>query len=222
MKFSPTTTDHIEENKKETYVEIEVNNNSEDIEPIGQQEQNQQSQERKPDRYGEWVYLAHESDNPKSVKEALSSPEKDEWIEKMEKEMESLNKNEVWDLVELPEGRKSVGCKWVLKKKHDADGNVERLKARLVAQGYNQKCRIYCDETFSPVVRFESVRTMIALAAEHSLKLHQTDVRTAFLNGKLKETIYMKQLERLLTNGKENLACELKRSIYGLKQFLRC
>ena len=119
------------------------------------------------------------------MEEALSSPEKDEWIKAMESEMESLNKNEVWNLVKLPEGRKSVGCKWVFKKKHDADGNVERFKARLVAQGYNQKFGVDYDETFSPVVRFESVRAMIALAAEHNLKLHQIDVTTAFLNGEL-------------------------------------
>ena len=101
-----------------------------------------------------------------------------------------LEQNEVWNLVKLPEGRKSVGCKWVFKKKHDADGTVERFKARLVAQGYNQKFGVDFDETFSPVVRFESVRTMIALAAEHDLKLHQIDVTAAFLNGELKESIY--------------------------------
>ena len=218
IKFSPNTTDLSEEDKKETFVEIEVNNNNEDIEPIVQEEQNQQPRERRPpNRYGEWVYLAHESENPKSVKEALSSPEKDEWVEAMEREMESLHENEVWNLVELPDGRKSVGCKWVFKKKHDADGNVERFKARLVAQGYNQKSGVDYDETFSPVLRFESVRTMIALAVEQNLELHQIDVTTAFLNGEL-----MKQPEGFLTKGKENLVCELKRSIYGLKQSPRC
>ena len=98
IKFSPNTTDLSEEDKKETFVEIEVNNNCKDIEPIVQEEQNQQPRERRPpSRYGEWLYLAHESENPKSVKEALSHPEKDEWIEAMEREMESLHKNEVLD-----------------------------------------------------------------------------------------------------------------------------
>ena len=110
----------------------------------------------------------------------------------------------------------------MFKKKHDADGNVERFKARLVSQGYNQKFGADYNETFSPVVRFESVRTMIALAAEQNLELHQIDVTTAFLNGELKETIYMKQPEGFLTEGKENLVCELKHSIYGLKQSPRC
>ena len=123
----------------------------------------------------------------------------------MDREMESLNKNEVWNLVELPEGRKPVGCKWVFKKKHDTDGNVEQFKARLVAQGYNQKCGVDYNGTFSPVVRFESVRTMIALAVGHKLKLHQIDVTTAFLNGELKETMYMKQPEGYVAKNKENL-----------------
>ena len=81
------------------------------------------------------------------------------------------------------------------KTKCDANGNVERYKARLVAQGYSQKYGIDYDETFSPVVRFESVRTVIALAAKYNLELHQMDVKTAFLNGELKEDIYMKQPE---------------------------
>ena len=111
----------------------------------------------------------------------------------MEKEFSSLHKNEVWDLAQLPEGRKALGSKWVFKTKHDTEGNKERHKARLVAQGYNQRYGIDYDETFFPVVRFESVQTGIALAAKYNLQLHQLDVTTAFLNGWLKEDIYMKQ-----------------------------
>ena len=83
----------------------------------------------------------------------------------MEAELESLHKNQVWELSELPPGRKAVGSR-VCKQKCDADGNVERYKERLIAQGYNQKYGIDYDETFRPVVRFESVRTLIALAAK--------------------------------------------------------
>lgn len=106
--------------------------------------------------------------------------------------MESLHTNEVWDLVELPSGRKAIGCKRVFKRKHDVDGSMERHKARLVAQGFNQKYEVDYDETFCPV-RFESVRTIISLAAKYDLKLHQADITIASLNGELKEDIYLKQ-----------------------------
>ena len=84
----------------------------------------------------------------------------------MEKEIESLRKNDVWELADLPKGRKAVGSKWVLKIKTDAEGSVGRFKARLVAQGFSQKPGIDDDETFSRVARFESVRTVIALAVQ--------------------------------------------------------
>ena len=84
----------------------------------------------------------------------------------MEKEIESLRKNDVWELADLPKGRKAVGSKWVLKIKTDAEGSVGRFKARLVAQGFSQKPGIDYDETFSLVARFESVRTVIALAVQ--------------------------------------------------------
>ena len=140
----------------------------------------------------------------------------------MKSEMKSLTENDVWDLVELPNGRNAVGCKWVFKKKSDAEGNVERYKARLVAQGFAQRYGQDYDETFCPVVRFESVRTVIALAAKYGLKLHQMDITTAFLNGDLKESIYMKQPEGYAFKGKEKLVCKLKKSLYGLKQSPRC
>ena len=115
-----------------------------------------------------------------------------------------------------------MGSKWVFKQKTDAEGSVVRHKARLVAQGYSQKFGLDYDETFCPVVRFESIRTVIALAAQHELQLQQMDVMTAFLNGKLQEEVYMKQPEGFVAQGKENLVCRLKRSIYGLKQSPRC
>ena len=156
------------------------------------------------------------------MKEALSSPQKAKWVKAMEIEMESLKTNEVWNLVELPENRKAVGSKWVFRVKTDADGAVETHKARLVAQGFSQTFGDDYDETFSPVARFESVRTVIALAAQHGLKLHQMDVTTVFLYGDLKEEVYMKQPEGFTEKGKEHLVCRLRRSIYGHKQPPRC
>ena len=137
-------------------------------------------------------------------------------------EMDSLHGNQVWDLVELPKERKIVGSKWVFKEKLGADGTTERYKARLVAQGFSQQYGLDYDETFSPVVRSESVRTLIALAARDNMYLHQLDVTTAFLNGTLREEVFMKQPEGFVKKGQEHLVCKLKKSIYGLKQSPRC
>ena len=178
---------------------------SEDDDTINHHADDEPQQERvdrrPPDRYGEWVYIASEED-PVTVKEALSSQDAAKWSKAMKTELQSLHKNQVWELSELPPGRKAIGSKWVFKRKHDANGNVERCKARLVAQGYNQKYGNDYDETFCPVVRFESVRTLVALAAKHKLQLNQLDVATSFLNGELKEEIYMKQPEQFELKGK--------------------
>ena len=122
----------------------------------------------------------------------------------------------------MPKERKTIGNKSVFKIKTDAEGSVERFKPRLVAQGFSQKPGIDYDEAFSPVARFESVRTVIALAVQNDLKLHQIDVTTAFLNGALKDEVHMKQPEGSVVKGQEHLVCKLKHSIYGLKQSSRC
>ena len=180
--------------------------------------------ERQPkDYYGEWVSIADvELEEPATVKKALTSPDKAKWKIAMEKEFESLRENNVWELVELPQDRTAVGSKWVFKVKVGADGEVERFKARLVAQGFSQQFGLDYDETFCPVVRFESIRTVIALAMQNGLRLHQMDVTTAFLNGELKEEVYMKQPEGFIAEDEKRLVCKLKRSIYGLKQSPRC
>lgn len=178
---------------------------------------------QQPDRYSpSHILLLTEQQDPSSVAEAKSSPNKVKWAEAMEREMESLQSNEVWELVEPPPNQRVIGSKWVFKRKVDADGVVERYKARLVAQGCTQKFGFDYEETFSPVLRFESVRSVIALGAQHKLQLHQMDVSTAFLHGELTEEVYMKQPEGFIEQGNEHLVCHLNRSIYGLKQSPRC
>jgi len=136
--------------------------------------------------------------------------------------MQSLFDNDVWDLVELPPNQTPVGSKWVYKTKTGSDGEIERYKARLVAKGYTQKSGMDYDETFCPVVRQESLRTLVATALQKGLKLHQIDVSTAFLNGTLQEEVYMQQPEGFVKKGEEHLVCKLRKSIYGLKQAPRC
>ena len=143
-------------------------------------------------------------------------------MQAIESEINSLNTNKVWDLAELPCGRKTIGSKWLFKRKYDSGGNMKQHKARLVVQGFLQEYGVDYDETFCPVVRFESVRTVIALAAKHDLKLHQLDITRALLNGELNEDIYMKEPERFEVKGKEHLVYKLNRSLYGLKKSPRC
>ena len=132
-----------------------------------------------------------------------------------------MDHNEVWDVVELPEGCKRVGCKWVFKTKRNSNGNVERYKARLVAKGFTQKDGVDYKETFSPVSKKDSFRIIMAMVAHYDLELHQMDVKTAFLNGNLDEEVYMDQPEGFSVEGKEHMVCKLKKSIYGLKQAFR-
>ncbi|KAF2359941.1 Reverse transcriptase RNA-dependent DNA polymerase [Trinorchestia longiramus] len=176
-----------------------------------------------PDRFGEWVCFAQDKFNvPANVEEALHGPESKLWKAAMEEEMASMNINNVWSLVECPKNKKPIRCKWIFKRKTCPDGNVCSYKARLVAQGYAQKFGVDFDESFSPVVRFESVRAVLALAAKHNLQLHHMDVATAFLNGELSEEIYLTQPEGFVSEGNENLVCRLNKSQYGLKQSPKC
>ena len=140
----------------------------------------------------------------------------------MEREMESLKKHDVWELVDLPPGKKAIGSKWVYKVKTNADGSIERYKARLVAQGYNQKFGADYDETFCPVVRQESLRLLMAMSVQQGLEMHHVDVNTAFLNGTLEEEVYLRQPKGFVKNEEKNLVCKLKKSLYGLKQSSRC
>ena len=151
--------------------------------------------------------------------EALSSPKKDEWIKAMKEELEFIKTNKVWDLVDLPSGRKAIGNKWILKFKRKLDGSIERHKARLVAKGFTQEAGIDYEETFLPVVKFTSIRLFLAVVARLDLELHQTDVKTAFLNGELKEEIHIEQPIGFVVKGQEKKVCKLNKSIYGLKQF---
>ena len=138
----------------------------------------------------------------------------------MKEELKSMDDNKVWDLVELPEGSKQVGCKWAFKTNHDLKGIIEIYKGRLVAKGYTQKEDIDYKETFSLVSK-DFLRIVMVLVAHYNLELHQMDVKTSFLNGDLGEEVYMDQLDGFLTTRKEHLVYKLRKSIYGLKQASR-
>ena len=158
---------------------------------------------------------------PRSYDEAMSSPACNEWMTAMKDEMESMRTNQVWELVDLPHRRKSIGNKWVLKIKRKADGSIDKYKARLVAKGYIQREGVDYEETFSPVVRFASIHLILAMVASLDLELHQIDVKTAFLNRELDEEIFVDQPIGFVVKGQERKICRLNRSLYGLKQSSR-
>ena len=111
----------------------------------------------------------------------------------MNEEMKSMKDNDIWDLVPLLEGAKLIGCKWIFKTKKDSKGNVERYKACLVVKGFTHKEGIDYKDIFSPVSSKASFRIIMASVTHFNLELHQMDVKTAFLNGDIDETIYMVQ-----------------------------
>ena len=131
--------------------------------------------------------------NEPSYREALSSLAKGEWLDAMKDELSSMDKNSVWELVNLPLGRKAIENKWVLKVKRKADVSIDKYKARLVAKGFTQLEGKDYDETFFPVVMVASIRLILAIVAQLDLELYHMDVKTTFLNGELDEEIYMTQ-----------------------------
>jgi transposase InsO family protein len=164
----------------------------------------------------ELLAAAYVGRDPATYAEAMRSDNNSEWTDACQYEIDALSKNNTWDLVDLPPGRKAVKSKWVFKLKSDG-----RYRARLVAKGFTQIPGIDYDETFSPVARFESIRLLLALAALEDWEIHQLDVKSAFLNGVLDEEIYMEQPQGFIIVGQETKVCRLKKAIYGLKQASR-
>jgi hypothetical protein len=160
-------------------------------------------------------------DDPASYKEAMKNENSLKWCEAMVEELRSMGFNDVWNLVEIPDGAKRLGCKWVYKTKYDYKGKIKRFKARLVAKGFTQREGIDYTETFSPISKKYSFIIVMALVAHYDLELHQMDVKIAFLEGDLQESVYMAQPEDFVIEGKEYMGYRLKKSIYGLKQVSR-
>ena len=143
----------------------------------------------------------------------MPTTNQEEWKHACRKELESLHRQRVYELVDLPKGRKVIKNRWVFNLKSDG-----QKKARLVAKGFSQVEGIDYDEIFSPVVRFETVRMMIALAALKDWHISGLDVKTAFLYGELDEELYMVQPEGFKDPKNNNKVMRLKKAIYGLKQ----
>lgn len=180
---------------------------------------------KQPERYGFSNLCTSSpevSSDPSSVREALESPDRDSWIEAMRDELRAFEDNDAWVAVDaLPSDKTLVQCKWVFKKKVNSDNSV-RYRARLVAKGFTQRPGIDYEETFSPVVRHSTLKLLFALSVQINLDITHLDVKTAFLNGHLKEDIYMVQPDiNCDSNNKKKVIVKLNKAIYGLKQSSR-
>ena len=140
------------------------------------------------------------------------------WKRAMRLEIESIEKNDTWELCDLPSGATAIGVKWVFKTKLDKDGKVDKHKARLVVKGYAQKQGLDYSEVFATVARWDTIRTIFAFAAQRGMKIHQLDVKSAFLYGELEETVFVEQPQGYEVEGKEKKVYRLKKALYGLKQ----
>ena len=176
---------------------------------------------RPPDRFG--VPVAFFADVvPTTYNEAVASQSAEKWKLAMNEEIQALEENKTWTLSELPQGKRAIGCKWVYAIKTDPSGNIKRYKARLVAKGFSQREGIDFFETFAPVVRYESIRMLLAIAAERDYEFMKFNVKTAFLYGDLHEDIYLEQPPGYISEDKSNQVYKLHRNLYGLKQSPRC
>ena len=211
-------------NDNETEV-IEQNGTSEsDDEHEESQLRRSSRTRRQPEYLNDYVCLAEVegerlllavNEEPWDFSEAKDTQE---WVLACEDEIKSISKNKCWDLVDLPVGVKPKGLKWVFKLKRNPDGSINKYKARLVAKGYVQKHGVDFDEVFAPVARIETIRFILALAASNNWEIHHLDVKTAFLHGELKETVYVTQPEGFEVKGEENKVYKLKKALYSLKQ----
>ncbi|KAL2231966.1 UNVERIFIED_CONTAM: Retrovirus-related Pol polyprotein from transposon TNT 1-94 [Sesamum indicum] len=172
---------------------------------------------RAPDRYSPSLYYLLLSDcgEPECYAEAVNDVHKSKWELAMNDEMNSLKKNNTWELCQLPKGKKALQNRWVYRVKEESDGK-KRYKARLVVKGFQQRYGIDFTDVFTPVVKLTTIRLMLSMVAVENLELQQMDVKTAFLHGDLEEEIYMVQPEGY--NGDDQQVCRLKKNLYGLKQ----
>ena len=136
----------------------------------------------------------------------------------MVEKYDSIMKNQVWEFVLRPQGKKVVGSRWIYKVKHATNGSVEKYKVHIVAKGFSEKEGIDYEESFAPVARYSSIQTIISLASEMGWRFHQMDVKTAFLNEVIEEEIFVEQPKERDVENRERHVFRLQRALYGLKQ----
>ena len=152
-----------------------------------------QRERNPPTKLKDYFTFISEGDveDPLTIEKALSALDSLKWKEAINEKLDSIIKNDVWELVELSKNRKAIGSKWILKRKFECDGSIEKYKTRLVAKGFTQKPGIDYEKTYSPVAKFTSIRILMSIVAALDLELYQMNAKIAFLNGDLKEEVFM-------------------------------
>src|SRR6266702_5797983 len=154
--------------------------------------------------------------DPRTYAEAMACPDAAEWEVTCQEEMHAFEHMGVYEVVPRPRGKNVVGSKWVFRIKRGPNSTIQKYKAHVVAQGFTQVEGVDCDETFAPVAKFASLHAILALAAELDLEVHQMDIKSAYLNGELKEDIHMKPPPGL--DIPEGMVLKLVKAVYGTKQ----
>ena len=215
---------------------IKTDMHTESLSQVNENNENKFSEPRRSDRIKHQPCKSYNEENtlydyllcaqsivykiPTSYNEIKDSENRIQWEKAIKDEINSLLFNKTWTLVSMPKNRNIVDCKWVFTVKNDEFGNPLKFKARVVARGFSQVYLTDYNETFAPVARIPSFRFVIAFSNQFNLLVHHMDVKTAFLNGILKEEIYMRVPEGV--ECKANQVCKLNKAIYGLKQAARC
>lgn len=154
-------------------------------------------------------------DEPVCFEQAV---QEDVWKAAMDRELESIEKSQTWQLTDLPKGHKAIDLKWIFKLKKDQNGEIIKHKARLVAKEYVQRHGVDFDEVFAPVTRLETVHLLLALAANHGWEVHHLDVKSAFLNVVIQQEVYVSQPKGYVQKGNEHKVYKLLKALYGLRQ----
>ncbi|KAL0349272.1 UNVERIFIED_CONTAM: Retrovirus-related Pol polyprotein from transposon TNT 1-94 [Sesamum angustifolium] len=202
-----------EENEEEHSTEVAENTNPEVLEDYLLATDRNRREPRIPTRYNDFhIALNIESCEPSSVEEALKSENSKKWLSAMAEEMKSLKDNNTWVLVPKQKTCSVVDCKWIFKMKEEDTSKI--FKARLVAKGFSQKEGIDYTEIFSPVVKYTTVRIILALTTHFNWELKQMDVKTALLHGDLEENIYIQQPDGFVDKSKPDYVCLLEKSLY--------
>ncbi|KAM1007578.1 hypothetical protein ACFX2A_004219 [Malus domestica] len=165
------------------------------------------------------VNLAHlalfTNGDPTTYHDAVKS---EKWRQVMQQEIEAIEKNDTWELTDLPPGGKTIGVKWVFKTKMDENGEVDKYKARLVTKGYSQQYGVDFSKVFAPVARMDTIRMVISLAAQKGWEIYQLDVKSAFMHGAIDEEVFVEQPQGYEQKESESKVYRLKMALYGLKQ----